>query len=146
MAVLKNARHERFAQAIASGETQDAAYKSAGYKPSRSSASALRTKPNIDARVSTILANGAAQAEVTVATVTEAMLRIADKGENYGDPAGLSVARNAWMDAAKLAGIVVEKVQREDVTPATVPTRSDIEARRLAWDAKVAERTGARLN
>lgn len=51
MPVLKNARHEKFAQALASGKTADASYKIAGYQPSRPNAARLITNENIRARV-----------------------------------------------------------------------------------------------
>ena len=55
MPVLDNPRHERFAQELADGKSQTDAYVAAGYKESRSSASALATNPNISARVSELL-------------------------------------------------------------------------------------------
>lgn len=51
MPVLKNAREEKFAQALASGKTADASYKLAGYKPSRAHASRMAAKGSIKARV-----------------------------------------------------------------------------------------------
>lgn len=115
MAVLKNARHERFAQEVASGKTQEEAYRAAGYKPSRSDASKLHANPNISARVATLLANSASRVEIDVGTVTDNLLRIALAAELKDTETGLGVARNAWMDVAKLAGLITEKVQREDV-------------------------------
>lgn len=51
MPVLKNARHEKFAQALASGKTADASYKLAGYKPDRGAATRLSAKVSIKDRV-----------------------------------------------------------------------------------------------
>jgi phage terminase small subunit len=48
---LKNARHERFAQELAKGETADAAYALAGFKPNRHNASRLKTNETLGARV-----------------------------------------------------------------------------------------------
>lgn len=56
---LKNARHERFAQELAKGQTADEAYVLAGFKPARSNASRLMAKDSIKARVSEILAEAA---------------------------------------------------------------------------------------
>jgi len=42
MPVLKNPRHERFAQLLASGKSGTAAYELAGYKPSDSNGSDWR--------------------------------------------------------------------------------------------------------
>jgi hypothetical protein len=48
-----------------------------------------------------------------VASVTENLTRIAKMGESLKDASGLAVARAAWMDAAKLNGLVVEKVKSD---------------------------------
>ena len=109
MAVLKNARHERFAQLIAEGKSQEAAYKEAGYKPSRSSASDLRSTPNISQRIADLLSAAAEQTELTVVKVTGHLARIATKAEALDDSPGFSVARASWMDAAKLNGLVVDR-------------------------------------
>lgn len=55
MPVLKNAKHEAFAQALAKGEPADAAYVQAGFKPNRGNASVLKHKQNIVNRVAEIL-------------------------------------------------------------------------------------------
>lgn len=54
MPVLKNARHEKFAQAIAKGKTITEAYAEAGYKGNRKAASNLWTNVDIRNRVDEI--------------------------------------------------------------------------------------------
>ena len=56
MPTLDNARREAFARALAAGSSADAAYKRAGYRPSRSAASRLSANVNIKNRVAEILA------------------------------------------------------------------------------------------
>ena len=51
MGVLKNIKHEKFAQGIAKGMSQDAAYEAAGYKQHRGNASTLRSKQNVIDRI-----------------------------------------------------------------------------------------------
>jgi phage terminase small subunit len=51
MPVLKNTRHEKFAQALASGKSQLEAYEISGYKPHRGNASKLACENIILARV-----------------------------------------------------------------------------------------------
>lgn len=51
---LSNPRHERFAQAIARGEYADAAYKEAGFKNHRSSASRLLANASIQRRIAAL--------------------------------------------------------------------------------------------
>ena len=55
MPVLSNAKHELFCQHLALGKTASEAYELAGYKPSRSNASVLRTKQSVSDRLSEIL-------------------------------------------------------------------------------------------
>lgn len=69
MPPLKNKRHERFAQNIIKGLTQEQAYQKAGYtgKGARVSAAQLLTKPSVRARVEElnekVVAKGIADAE-----------------------------------------------------------------------------------
>jgi phage terminase small subunit len=51
MPILKNRRHETFAQQLAQGATAEAAYQAAGYKPDRGNASRLTANDSIRARV-----------------------------------------------------------------------------------------------
>jgi hypothetical protein len=51
---LKNPRHERFAQLLASGKTAKAAYEIAGYKPSESNGAWLARKEEISSRLAEI--------------------------------------------------------------------------------------------
>jgi len=72
---LRNTRHEAFAQALARGMTADAAYRTAGYREHRGSASRLRANANIQRRVAEITANAAVRAEVTKADVLRGLMR-----------------------------------------------------------------------
>ncbi|SCB30388.1 terminase small subunit [Rhizobium lusitanum] len=56
MPVLKNARHEKFAQGLAGGKTADEAYELAGFKPNRGNASRLKSNENILKRIEEIKA------------------------------------------------------------------------------------------
>jgi phage terminase small subunit len=107
--MLENSRHERFAQGLASGLTQLQAYAEAGYCGNHAHASRLSKNPRVRARVAEIMERAAARAEISVAMVTESLIRLAGKAENAGAAPGLAVARAAWMDAAKLNGLVVDR-------------------------------------
>jgi len=109
MAALKNAKHERFAQGLAKGQSADEAYEQAGYKADRGNASRMTTNDSISARVAELQNKAAERTGITVASITERLLSIAAKGEGSSDAPMLSVARAALMDAAKLNGLVVEK-------------------------------------
>lgn len=109
MPALKNTRHERFAQELAKGKTADEAYELAGFKPNRGNATRLKANESIAVRVAELQSGAAKRTEITVASITDRLLKIAEKGEKSNDAPKLSVARAALMDAAKLNGLVVEK-------------------------------------
>jgi len=109
MPALENARHERFAQELAKGETATAAYATAGYEPNDGNAARLKGNERIEARVAEILGRAATRAEITVADISERLLKIAAKAEGKSDAPMLSVARATLMDVAKLNGLVVDK-------------------------------------
>ncbi len=81
MPVLKNARHERFAQALARGATATDAYAEAGYKGDRTAASRLSTNVNINRRVEEIKSRVAEKAEWTAADRLRALKNIFDASE-----------------------------------------------------------------
>ena len=71
MGELSNARHERFAQELASGNPADAAYEAAGYQKHRGNAARLSANELIKDRVKEIQAIGAERAAVTVHSLIE---------------------------------------------------------------------------
>src|SRR5215469_9665281 len=106
MAILPNPRHERFAEALASGKTADEAYAEAGYARNRCNAARLKTNENIGTRVAELQAGGAERAEVTVETIC-AELDAARELAARQKQAGPMV--NATMGKAKVCGLLVEK-------------------------------------
>lgn len=110
---LKNARHERFAQELAKGQTKLKAYVAAGYRPDAGAATRLSGNVNVKARLTELKQKVAEKTGVTVADITQRLLNIAQKGEKDGQPAMLSVARASLMDVAKLNGMIVDKTSRE---------------------------------
>jgi phage terminase small subunit len=76
MPILKNAKHEKFAQNIAKLQSQDAAYAVAGYKPNASHASRLARNGKVKARVAELVAVGAEKAELDVAKVLAELAKI----------------------------------------------------------------------
>lgn len=111
MPALTNPRHERFAQELAKGKSASEAYVAAGYKANDGNASTLKGNQKVEARVAEIQERGAIRAEVSIASLTNDLIRLMAKGESLADAAGLSVARNSVMDIAKLNGLVVDKSQ-----------------------------------
>lgn len=113
MPVLKNARHEKFAQELAKGKSQSEAYKLAGYdatgNAAETAAARLIRNVQVSARVLELKERAAERTIVTVESITQRLLKIAEKGEGAKDAPLLSVARASLMDAAKLNGLVVDR-------------------------------------
>lgn len=76
MGVLSNAKHERFAQALAKGQSADAAYVTAGYARNDGNARRLKGNEAVAARVQELLDAGAMRAEITVQRVLTELGRI----------------------------------------------------------------------
>jgi phage terminase small subunit len=106
---LKNARHERFAQGLAKGETADAAYQAAGFTPNRGNATRLKANESVAARVLELQGKAAEKAVITIEGLTDRLLKIAKKGEEKEDASMLQVARASLMDAAKLNGLIIDR-------------------------------------
>lgn len=109
MPVLPNPRHERFAQELAKGKSQTEAYAGAGYKPSDQHASRLARNGKVSGRIEELQNRAAERAEITIVSITDRLTRIADKAEALKEAPGLSVARQASMDMAKLHGHLKDK-------------------------------------
>jgi hypothetical protein len=112
MPVLGNVRHERFAQELAKGKTQEQAYIDAGYASGDARAKASRllaTNGNIAARVVELQTVVAEKSTWDAARIINNLARYAEKGEAIAEPAGLSVARASMMDIGKLLGLIVDK-------------------------------------
>jgi len=116
MAPLHNGRRERFAQLVAEGRTAAEAYADAGFRENRQNAHRLANDPAVRARITQLQRGAAMRAEITLADVTENLKRIATAAEAEGGAPGLSVARAAWMDVAKLNGLVVDKSESVSIT------------------------------
>lgn len=78
MPVLKNARHEQFAQGLAKGMTGDDAYIAAGFAPNRGNAARLKANESIRKRVAEITSRVAEKAEWSAADRLSALKSIFD--------------------------------------------------------------------
>ena len=83
MPVLTNAKHERYCQNRVEGQTIDAAYTNAGYKPNRGNAARLNTKESIRARIRELQGNAAELVERSLAECIAELEEIAYA--NLGD-------------------------------------------------------------
>ncbi len=105
MPVLKNARHETFAQGLAKGMSATEAYAAAGYKGDRKAASNLWTKMDIKERVTELQSKAVKKVEITVDSLAQELeearaIALAEKQS--------SAAVSATMGKAKLFGLGVE--------------------------------------
>jgi hypothetical protein len=79
MAVLNNPRHERFAEALASGKSASQAYAEAGYKKDRRNASRLTSNDDIRARVAELQSRAAERAVIDKQWVLDGLKELADR-------------------------------------------------------------------
>ncbi len=77
MAILQNARHERFAQNLVKGMSAAEAYEKAGYKPSEAHASRLAGNGKVRARCAELMAPAVKATELSVERVLAEMKRLA---------------------------------------------------------------------
>lgn len=84
MPILKNSRHEKFAQGLASGMSAVEAYEKAGYKPHRQSACNLRTNTDITDRVEELKQAAAQEANIDRAYILKFLHDIAIEAREAG--------------------------------------------------------------
>jgi hypothetical protein len=116
MPVLKNPKHEMFAQYLAQGKTQDEAYTLAGYQPSRSNASHLSDKLSIRDRVHQLTTQivtkeataTAKKAAVTLESLVEMQQKLYDKAYDTGQ---LSAGVAAGKEISVLTGHRIERAE-----------------------------------
>ena len=106
MPVLKNTKHEKFAQELAKGNTADKAYVLAGYPKHRGNAATLRAKQSILDRVIELQSVVAERTELTIEGLIEKFDRVHKLSLAMGQ---LSAANGALTAMAKLAGLWIEK-------------------------------------
>lgn len=89
MPVLKDPKHEAYAQGLAKGLSADAAYQKAGYKPNRGNATRLKANESIQARVKELTEKTAEKALDNSAfearTMFEAVLQDIQDAKAAGD-------------------------------------------------------------
>jgi phage terminase small subunit len=127
MPILRNARHERFAQGLAEGKCADEAYQAAGYKPDRGHASRLATNGSIVARVAEIQAIAVEKVGLTKEWVIERLIENANRAmqgvqvlDKDGKPTGEwkydgAVANRALELLGKEQGMFVDRTVNENV-------------------------------
>lgn len=100
MPILRNARHEKFAQAIAKGKTADEAYVMAGYEFNRGNAARLKANESIRKRTEEIRGRISEKAEWSAADRLISLKNIHDA--SLGDDKRTAIA--AIAEANKMQG------------------------------------------
>lgn len=122
MPVLKNSRHEAFAQALAKGKTATESYAEAGYAPNDGNAARLKGNDRISSRVDEIVGRSAQKAEVSIARVLDEMRKLgfSDLRKAFDEDGNL-LPVTEWDDdfAASVASI--------EVVTRTLPGQADEE-------------------
>jgi hypothetical protein len=139
MVILKNPRHEAFAQALASGMSATAAYVEAGFKPSRHNAAALARRQHVSSRVAELQAEqlaihqqSVAAAVVNTQVTIEGLIADAEAArvKAMAEKGGSSAAVSALIAKAKLAGMWREKSKQYSTEKATIivkwPCREEV--------------------
>lgn len=106
MPVLKNARHERFAQELAKGKPASQSYEAAGYKPSDAHASRLAGNGKVRARLSELQERTAEKAVCTADDIARQLDEDRLLARKVKVP---SAAVSASMGKAKLFGLIKER-------------------------------------
>lgn len=139
MPPLENARHERFAQGLAKGKTQEQAYIDAGYSENgaRVSASQLLTNPNVAARVAELQERAAMRVELTLADII-AEIEQARIAALAAETVQASAAVSASKAKAELLGLgankKIEVGGSDDLPPIQSVTRIELIAAKINDD------------
>ena len=120
MPPLRNARHEKFCQELAKGQSAHQSYIDAGFRPSRQNAGRLKTKEDVAARVLEIQQAAANRAEITLEGILRELDEAISIAKQKGQPNALI---NAASLRSRLGGLLTEKIEvtTRNVTTANVP-------------------------
>jgi phage terminase small subunit len=144
MTALKNAKHERFAQAIVEGKSGREAYQGAGYKAADAAADAnasrLLTNAQVSARVAELKEVAATAAGLTAQKVLDELSRIAFA--NMADYMRVGRDGDPYLDFSKLTrdqAAALAEVTVEDFKDGRGKTARDVRKVRF----KLADKLGA---
>ncbi len=106
MPVLKNTRHERFAQNLAKGMSAAKAYEKAGYKRTDGSAGRLHRNAQVKRRVAELQNRAAEKTGYTIVKATAELEEARQLATTEKNPAAMV---SASMGKAKVNGLLVDK-------------------------------------
>jgi hypothetical protein len=112
MPILRNPRHEKFAQELAAGKSAAEAYQRAGYIKNFGNCIRLKGNERVAARVAELQHGGAVRAEVTVASVLGELEETRKLALKRGQA---SAAVQCTMGKAKICGLIIDRREVGDV-------------------------------
>ena len=106
MPILKNQKHELFAQSLAAGASARKAYCDAGYEDSRKNAWRLKTNKDVIERVQEIQCNAARSTEVSIQSIFRELDDAMEVAKARGQAQAMVSASSL---KAKLTGLAVDR-------------------------------------
>ncbi len=125
-----NPRQELFAQGVARGLSQRAAYLAAGYKNSQH-AWALVKMPHVNARIAQLMADAALLNRLNIENISRRLQALAERNESSTTVAGQNLSRQAWITVAKMNGLLDAKPTPAKTPPKAPPLEPVTEIRRV---------------
>lgn len=136
---LKNARHERFAQERLKGNSVDAAYAAAGFKPHSGNAARLSGNESVRERIAELQTRAAAKAEITAADIARQL----DEDREFAKENKHSAAAvSATLGKAKVLGLIADRHEHTGKNGGPIEYRDLGEQEIDARLAELAERHG----
>ena len=137
MPVLKNSKHELFAQELAKGKTAREAYVNAGYEFNSGNCIRLKGNESIQARIQELQSRASTSVNITVSSLTEMYLEDRKLAKELGQTAA---AKGCLDSLAKLHGLMIER--KETGAPGEFARMSDDELDRFISDRENTARYG----
>lgn len=114
MPALSNARHEKYAQALAKGLSADEAYQEAGFTANRGNACRLKANESVLARLAELQERAAVNVSLSREWVIEQLIDNVKKAKGQEKP-DLSSANRALELLGKEQGMFVERTENVNV-------------------------------
>jgi len=140
--MLKNPRHERYAQLVARGKPMSRAYVAAGYRPDRANARRLTTFDHVRRRITAIRKE---HERMTKRTKEEHFARMLDREEKAESQGKDQFAQKCAMDYALVMGWITTKQEVKTVDAAVSARLEEVLATLTPEELEVYRRIEAKF-